>query len=191
MDACLQVKARGYRVLFDFANVLEHRPNNTAYDGKREGDLAIKVDNAAYNAGFVLGKHTPARLRPWRLLYLLAVGSTATPGLVAYPMAVRRYRRPFRELTVLGRAMRNHLAGWARGIGRGGGKDPRLGRPRRRVAASPSGESSSTARPTSLRRSAAECLPGRSAALSPEPRERRGAHSAAERRNEGQDVARG
>ena len=118
MDACLQVKARGYRVVFDFANVVEHRPNNTAYDGKREGDLAIKVDNAAYNAAFVLAKHTPPGLRPWRLLYLLGVGSTATPGLVAYPMAVRRFGGPLRELGVLGRAMKNHLAGWRAGSAR-------------------------------------------------------------------------
>jgi GT2 family glycosyltransferase len=115
MDACLQIKARGYRVVFDFNLVIEHRPNNTAYDGKREGNLAIKVDNAAYNSAFVLAKHTPAPLRPCRLLYLLAVGSSATPGLAAYPFAVRRYRRPLHELTVLGRAMRHHLAGWRDG----------------------------------------------------------------------------
>ncbi len=115
MDACLQVKANGYRVVFDFANVLEHRPNNTAYDGKREGDLTIKVDNAAYNSAFVLAKHSPARLRPWRLLYLLAVGSVGTPGLAAYPRAARRYKSPWRELGVLGRAMRSHLAGWRDG----------------------------------------------------------------------------
>jgi GT2 family glycosyltransferase len=115
LDACLQVRDRGYRVVFDFANVLEHRPNNTAYDGKREGDLAIKLDNAAYNYAFVLAKHSPPRLRPWRLLYLLAVGNVAAPGLVAYPVAVRRYKKPLRELSVLGRAMRHHLAGWRAG----------------------------------------------------------------------------
>ena len=115
MDACLQVKAGGHRVVFDFANVLEHRPNNTAYDGKREGNLEIKVDNAAYNSAFVLAKHSPPRLRLVRLLYLLGVGNTATPGVAAYPMAVRRYRKPLRELRVLGRSMRNHLAGWRAG----------------------------------------------------------------------------
>lgn len=115
MDACLQVKARGYRVVFDFGLVIEHRPNNMSYAPDRGGDLKVKVDNAAYNAGFVLAKHTPTALRPWRLAYLLAVGTTITPGLAAYPIAVRRYGRPGRELTILGRAMRNHLAGWRAG----------------------------------------------------------------------------
>ncbi len=133
LDACLQVKARGYRVVFDFANIVEHRPTNTAYDGTRVGDLAIKVDNAAFNSGFVLAKHSPARLRPWRLLFLLAVGSVGTPGLAAYPKAVLRYRKPLQELRVLGRAMRNHLAGWRAGTR---AKNPRtLGSAHHAVAA--------------------------------------------------------
>ena len=40
-------------------------------------------------------------------------------------------------------------------------------------------------RPPSLRRSAAECVPGRSAAIPSGAAERRRGHSAAERRNEG------
>lgn len=115
MDACLQVKARGYRVVFDFDLVVEHRPSNTAYVAGRHGDLTIKLDNAAYNNAFVLAKHTPPGLRAVRLAYLLGVGSTATPGLAAYPMAVRRFGGPGRELSILGRAMRNHLAGWRAG----------------------------------------------------------------------------
>ena len=44
MDACLQVKGRGYRVLFDFANVVEHYPGpETMSAPGRNGDLAAKV----------------------------------------------------------------------------------------------------------------------------------------------------
>jgi GT2 family glycosyltransferase len=114
-DACLQARARGFRVLFDFANVVEHHPTNTAYVSGRSGDLATKVDGAAFNHAFILGKYSPPRLRAARLLYLLLVGSVNTPGLVACPVAVRRYGHPLRELGVLARAMRHHLAGWRAG----------------------------------------------------------------------------
>ena len=115
MDACLQVRARGYRVLFDFANVVEHRPSNATYSHGRGGDLATKVDNSAYNQGFVLGKHSAGPLRAARLAYLLGVGSISVPGLAAFPLGVLRHGRPARELSLLARAIRNHLDGWRAG----------------------------------------------------------------------------
>jgi GT2 family glycosyltransferase len=115
MDACLQVKARGYRVILDFANVVEHHPTNRAYVPGREGDLATKVYNAAYNQALVLAKHSPRSLRPPRLLYLLCVGSVSLPGLAAFPLAVRRFGRPLRELRVLARTWQATLAGWSAG----------------------------------------------------------------------------
>ena len=115
MDACLQAGARGFRVLLDFANVVDHHPTNTAYVGSRGGDLRIKIDNAAYNRAFILAKHSRPALRPWRLLYLLGVGSTSVPGLVALPVSARRYGRPARELGLLLRAWRHGLAGWRAG----------------------------------------------------------------------------
>ena len=36
LDACLQVRRRGFRVMFDFGNVVEHHPTNTAYVGGRD-----------------------------------------------------------------------------------------------------------------------------------------------------------
>lgn len=127
MDACLQARARGYRVLFDFANVIEHHPRNTAYDGVRDGNLAVKIYNGAYNHAFILAKHGPGRI--WQLAYLLAVGSVATPGLAAFPIAVRRFGHPLREAGILGQTMRHHLTGWFAGIGRyRGGRRPAPGR---------------------------------------------------------------
>lgn len=115
MDACLQAKARGYRVVLDFANVVEHHPTNTAYVGSRDGDLGVKVDNAAYNRALILAKHSRPSLRPWRLLYLLGVGSTAIPGPIALPRSIRHHGRPGRELGLVLRAWRHGLAGWRAG----------------------------------------------------------------------------
>jgi GT2 family glycosyltransferase len=115
LDACLQVKARGYRVVCDFANVVAHHPTNLAYAGGRDGDLRIKVYHAAYNQAFVLAKHSPRALRVWRALYVFLVGSTGAPGLLASLVAVGRYGHPVRELRILGRTWRYALSGWRAG----------------------------------------------------------------------------
>jgi glycosyltransferase involved in cell wall biosynthesis len=116
MDACLQVKARGYRVLFDFANVVNHYPTNTAYVGGRDGNLEVKVFNASYNQSFILAKHSPAHLQVWRLLYLFLVGSMSTPGLIASLWAMRRYQNSYQELKILWIAWKQKASGWRAGI---------------------------------------------------------------------------
>ena len=115
LDACLQVQAKGYRVLVDFANVVDHYPSNPAYAPGRDGDLALKVYHTAYNHSFVLAKHSRWYLRPFRITYLLAVGSVASPGLLAFFFAVRRYAHPIREMAILSKTWRHTLAGWHAG----------------------------------------------------------------------------
>ncbi len=115
LDACLQVKARGYRVLFDYANVVEHHPTNTAYAGGRDGDLMVKIYNGAYNYACVLGKHSPWYLAFPRLAFLLAAGSVSSPGLLGALVAARRFGRPIREARILQKTWRHHIAGWRAG----------------------------------------------------------------------------
>jgi hypothetical protein len=115
LEACLQVKARGRRVLVDFGNVVQHHPTNSAYTGGRDGDLRVKVYNAAYNHSFILAKHSALLLRPFRLLYLLLVGSVGSPGVAAYFVAVRRHGHPIREAAILGRTWQHVVAGWRAG----------------------------------------------------------------------------
>jgi len=115
LDACLQAKARGFRMMFDFGNVVDHHPTNSAYAGGRDGDLEVKVYNAAFNVAFVLSKHTPLGLRILRLSYLLAIGSVATPGLLAALVAWRRYGNARRELSILTRSWGSMIAGWRAG----------------------------------------------------------------------------
>ncbi len=115
LDACFQVRHNGYRVLFDFGIVVNHYPTNPVYTAGRGGDLQVKIYNAAHNRAFVLAKHSPPMLRSIRLLYLLAVGSVSTPGLLASFVATARHGRLFRELGILWRTWRHDLAGWRGG----------------------------------------------------------------------------
>jgi GT2 family glycosyltransferase len=116
-DACLQVRDAGYRVLFDWANVVEHRltARDSAYAPGRGGDLGVKVGNAAYNWAFVLGKHTPTPLRPARWLYLMGVGTSQAPGPLLLPLTILRNGRPGRELAVARLARASKRAGWRDG----------------------------------------------------------------------------
>ncbi len=115
LDACLQVRAKGFRVLFDFANVVEHHPTNTAYAGGRDGDLTVKVFNAAYNLAFVLSRHSPFGLRAVRLAYLLLVGSVGTPGVLGCLVSMWRFGRPGRELGILWNTWKSIVQGWRAG----------------------------------------------------------------------------
>jgi len=115
MEVCLQVKARGYKVLFDFQNKVQHYPTGLAYSPGRDGDLQVKIYNGAYNYAFVLGKHSPWHLRAVRLGYLLGVGSVNAPGVIAVLPATSRYGHLGRELSILLKTWQSHIAGWRAG----------------------------------------------------------------------------
>ena len=126
-DACLQVKSRGYRVVFDPSIVVEHWAayRTSVYTPGREGDLVLKVANAAHNHAYVLSKHSGFPLRWLRLLYLFGVGTTTAPGPLLLPLTIRRFGRPRRELAAVLMTWRAHKAGW------------RSGRPERRSRSAP------------------------------------------------------
>ena len=116
-DACLQVRARGFRVLFDPGIVVDHylTPRTSVYEGGRGGDLELKVGNAAYNTAFILSKHTRG-LRRWaRWSFLMVVGTTQAPGPLLLPRAVLRHGGPAREWAVARLALRRRLEGWRDG----------------------------------------------------------------------------
>jgi glycosyltransferase involved in cell wall biosynthesis len=115
LDACLQVKARGFRVLFDFGNVVEHHPTNTAYVGGRHGDLTIKCVNPSYNHAFVLARRTRGLMRWARFTYLLLVGTIGAPGLLSSAVAAARFGSPGKELRLLGDCWRAKWQGWRAG----------------------------------------------------------------------------
>lgn len=111
LDACLQIRTRGYRIVFDFANVVQHFSPRFEPPISRNNIPTVN-DNFVYNYAFVLRKHTPLALRFPRLLFLVLIGATASPGLLASLVRMYRYGHPFQELTTLMRTWRSCLSGW-------------------------------------------------------------------------------
>jgi hypothetical protein len=118
LDACLQVQARGYRVLFDFATVVTHHPTSSVFREGRDGDLEVKAYNPAFNHAFAIAKHRDGWRRAAALIYLFGVGSAGCPGLLGSLVAAQRYWNPRRELQILGRTLRARWAGWCDGTRR-------------------------------------------------------------------------
>jgi GT2 family glycosyltransferase len=115
LDLCLQVKARGYRVVFDFANHLDHYPTNTAFTSGRHGDLQIKIFNGAYNHAFIIAKHSPRTLMIVRLLYIFCVGIMSAPGLLATLWAIKQNGNFYGELDILYSSWSAKFKGWLHG----------------------------------------------------------------------------
>jgi glycosyltransferase involved in cell wall biosynthesis len=116
MDACLQVKSKGFKVMFDFNNVVEHYPTNKAYEAGRGGDLQIKIFNGSYNHALILAKHSSRLIRLPRLLYLYLLGGVNSPGLLASLISMLRYRNPSQEVSILCQSLRHKKLGWQQGL---------------------------------------------------------------------------
>ncbi len=112
LEVCLQVRGRGFRVVFDFANVVHHYPTNLVFAGGRDGDLRVKVYNPTYNHGFVVGKHSKRIWWPVIVTRQLLIGRVDSPGMLASLVAIRRFGQPCREFGVLARATRAFISGW-------------------------------------------------------------------------------
>ena len=117
-DVSLQVKSNGFRILFDFANPVDHWPSGSVYVAGRHGDLTLKVINAAFNEAYVLSKHSRIPLRWIQLAYLVLVGSPSVPGLCCVPLAIRRYGNPRRELRLAADTILARFEGWRSGAKR-------------------------------------------------------------------------
>ncbi|EAQ81568.1 glycosyltransferase family 2 protein [Blastopirellula marina] len=115
LDACLQVRSRGYRVVFDYANVVDHYPTNTAYSGGREGDLQVKVLNGLFNRGYIFSKHFSARHRKLAYCYQIFVGNLSGPGVLASCLATWRFGNYFREMRLLRDSIVAFQEGWTLG----------------------------------------------------------------------------
>jgi hypothetical protein len=116
MEACLQVKRNGYRVIFDFMNVVDHYPANTAYAGGRSGDLQVKLFNPSYNNAFILAKYSPKYLYLIRLIYLFGVGTVGTLGLLSTLRAMKIHGDFAQELRLLLICWKEKKQGWQDGM---------------------------------------------------------------------------
>ena len=119
LDACLQVAQNGLQVWFDPGLVVEHRVGYTtgAYAPGREGDWSIRFENSSFNQAFVLSKHSHKPFQRFcRLVYLMAVGTTSTPGPLLLPLCVFRNGYLLRELRLILTCLKWKVRGWLAGI---------------------------------------------------------------------------
>jgi len=116
LEACLQVRARGYRILFDFGNVVRHYPTNTAYVGGRDGDLQVKVLNSLFNRGYIFAKHFSRSRRLAAATYQTLVGNTGGPGVLGACVSAWKYGHPIREIKLLIASIGSFRQGWNLGI---------------------------------------------------------------------------
>jgi len=117
-EVCLQVRSRGFQVLFDFTNPIFHYPvsEHGVWDNTRNGNLQRKIFNGAFNNAFILSKYSRGWTRCVRFLYLFAVGSIPSPGPLKLPFSVWRYGDPARELRVAVGVLRSQWEGWRAGL---------------------------------------------------------------------------
>jgi GT2 family glycosyltransferase/precorrin-6B methylase 1 len=79
LHLCLAVKRCGYRVLYDPAVAVDHRPAPRTAEGREHN--VRQVRNAAHNETLALLEHLPGRERTAHLAFALGVGTRGTPGL--------------------------------------------------------------------------------------------------------------
>lgn len=115
LEVCLQVKSRGFRVVFDFDIVVQHFPTNPVFVAGRDGDLTVKIYNPAYNQAFILGRYTTGLRRLASLAYLFGVGTSGGPGLIGSIYCMAKYGHMTRELKILRQTLANRVAGWKAG----------------------------------------------------------------------------
>ncbi len=115
VDVCLQVARNGYEVRFDFSNPIKHYPTGNVFDGRRTGNVEVKVFNWAYNNARIFALYSPHYLYLPRALYPLLIGSRHLPGLVGFFFAVSRYGNINRELRILTSTLAAHIRGWSAG----------------------------------------------------------------------------
>lgn len=118
LEACQQVRLRGFQIAFDFDNPVLHYPasHNKVYDGTRKGDPTQKFINSAYNHAYILSRYTSGALRAVRLFYLVFISSVPFAGPIKYPLAVWRYGHPVREFRIMVGILKAHLKGWKDGM---------------------------------------------------------------------------
>ncbi len=104
----LWAAGRGWRVLYDPAITVDHFPGPRPADDHRDLRTAAAIFDATFNYQLALAG-TQSALARRALVYGILVGTTVSPGIVRWSLAVAR-----REATVSGRlwpALRGRLAG--------------------------------------------------------------------------------
>ena len=115
-DACLQVKQRGYKIIFDFANTVNHFPSITEYDRYNKQTAVRHVYNVAYNRGLIHSKFSSLPLLAARMIYWMLIGSRNEPGLLAMLVNAATTRRLVSELRICSKVLPSYVTGVLAGV---------------------------------------------------------------------------
>jgi GT2 family glycosyltransferase len=75
---CLRLLRMGYRIIYDPAIAVDHRPAPRVHEKREYGEREIR--NAAHNETLALLEHLPAWRRAVYMAWTLAIGTSTTPG---------------------------------------------------------------------------------------------------------------
>jgi len=76
---CLSLRRSGYRIIYDPAIAVEHRPQPRVDEDREFGPRQVR--DASHNETIAVLEHLPAWRRPMYLAWALAIGTTDSPGL--------------------------------------------------------------------------------------------------------------
>jgi GT2 family glycosyltransferase len=80
LSLCLKLRSLGYRVIYDPAIAVDHRPRPRAV-GHRSLDTFAYVRNAAHNETLAVLEYQPAWRRSLYLLWAIGIGTSSAPGM--------------------------------------------------------------------------------------------------------------
>jgi glycosyltransferase involved in cell wall biosynthesis len=109
LGACLKLRARGWRIVYDPSIGVDHRPAPRV-EGRRELDDERLIRCAAHNETLAILEYVPRWRRVAHLIWALSIGDAATPGPVQLVRAAL-VRRRLNWRATRG-ALRGRLDGW-------------------------------------------------------------------------------
>ncbi len=109
LGLCLTLSRMGYRIVYDPAIAVDHRPQPRVEEKREYGEREVR--NAAHNETLALLEHLPRRRQAIHLAWVIAVGTRGSPGFAS----------SLRQLLSSGDAraalLRGNLAGRRQAIG--------------------------------------------------------------------------
>jgi GT2 family glycosyltransferase len=76
---CLRLLRMGYRIVYDPATAVDHRPQPRVAEAREFGPRQVR--DAAHNETLALLEHLPAWRQPIYLAWAFAIGTSTTPGV--------------------------------------------------------------------------------------------------------------
>lgn len=107
-SVCLPLRAAGWRIVYDPAVTVDHRPAPRPHEDDRELRDPRRVYDRTFNEALSLWPYIDRQWRPLHIAWAIAIGTIWSPGLAQIPRHLRRgNRRPWRIVLAAARARRD------------------------------------------------------------------------------------